>query len=689
MIRRDAETPTRIHRSRRALGLLLAAGAIAAPLSAVAVPATAASAAAAPIAGATSAGDSLFAGIGNGGYDVTHYGVDLAYATDGSIAATTTISATATTALSSFSLDFEGLTVTSVVVNGQAATFVREQDPAISKYKLVVTPQTPVDGDFTAVISYAGTPVQHTDPDGSSEGWSTTSDGATAVGQPVGTMTWLPSDNTPRDKATFDIALTVPTLLGGTSAAGVSNGVLTAQTPHADGTTTWAWKQSKPMATELALVSIGRYTEFQSTIPLQGGRSIPERSFVDPSTSPQALAEITSLRAELPEIFAFLEKKYGRYPGDATGVVVDNTDLGYALETQDRPFFEGSIDRETLVHELTHQWFGDAVTPADWGDIWLNEGPATYTPLVYDEEHGGPTAEDSLYDLWNSTPAGAPEWTIPPAKMTDAADLFGWQVYNRGAMTLEALRSAVTTPVFEEIMRRWYAERVGTSISTADFIALAEKVSGRSLGAFFQDWLYDADKPAWPATWTLALATPRAKASAVPAGSDLGYVVTATATGKVPLRGATVEVDLEALLATATLDPGSLPAGARLDGTTLLWTVPTTATGASATLPFTVHLDDPRRASLVDVGARAVTLGATCAGCTVSHTLVAAAVGTVEPAAAQPTLAATGTDAATPAAGALALVALGGLLLASGRRRRTVNVGAGATASRPESPRRR
>ena len=252
----------------RALAVLLAAGVLA-------VAPTTAAYAVDPIIGPQTSGDPLFPNVGNGGYDVTHYDIDLAWTGSGlgitpltsSIdAATATITATTTGApLSQFSLDFEGLTVGTVTVNGVAAAHSRIQDAGTTKYKLVITPATPVDGPFTTVVTYSGTPVSHTDDDGSKEGWNATTDGATFVNQPIGSMTGFPNNNTPSDKATYtftlDVPTTISTIAGSGAAAAVSNGVLVSSTPDTPsaGRTTWVWNQTKPMASELSLISIGKY----------------------------------------------------------------------------------------------------------------------------------------------------------------------------------------------------------------------------------------------------------------------------------------------------------------------------------------------------------------------------------------------------------------------------------------------
>lgn len=456
-------------------------------------------------AGAQTSGDSLFPDQGNRGYDVTNYDIELAWAATGAITATTAIAATTTAnPLSQFSFDLEGLTVSAVTVNGVAATFTRvAADP---KYKLVVTPATPVSGPFTTVVTYAGTPVSHTDADGSSEGWNTTAatEGAVALNEPVGAMTFFPTNNTPADKATFTTTITVPS-----AKKAVSNGVLTSTTTNLDGTTSYRWTQANQQASYLQLIGIGTYTVAESDVALTHG-SRHEWTYADPTTA--ATNHLAQRRRELSGVLKDIERRYGAYPGASVGLVVDTVPDGisYALETQDRPFFPSSVDRETMIHEFVHQWFGDSVSPTDWSDVWLNEGPATFIATqVIHHLYGGPSTKQDYHDLWSSTPASSTRWSTPVAGFDDPADLFGWQVYTRGAMVLEALRSTVGSATFTKIMRTYVVRFGGADATTAQFTALAEKISGRNLTAFFQDWVYDTDKPAWPATSDLAQQTRR------------------------------------------------------------------------------------------------------------------------------------------------------------------------------------
>ncbi|TXK09503.1 M1 family metallopeptidase [Microbacterium hatanonis] len=608
-----AAHPTRRRASR------FAAGAVA--LSLVGAGALGAAPAHAAEPGGQGTADSLFPNVGNTGYDVQHYDIDLAYdhATT-AIAATAEITAEADVELSSFSLDLEGLTVGSVTIDGAAATFSRVSDLPSTTHKLIVTPAAPVTGTFTTVVEYSGVPTRHTDPDGSYEGWVATADGATAVSEPVGAMTWFPSNNTPLDKATFDFSFTIPTAIttstGTGPAAAVSNGELISRTVNADDTTTWVWQQREQMTTYLSLASIGKYDVHESTITLPSGRTIPEWSFIDSDLSDARKTTSLASRAEIGAVLGWLETAYGPYPGNSTGIVVDNAGVGYALETQDRSFFDRSASRGTLIHELVHQWFGDAVTLSDWSDIWLNEGPAEHiTSQVEASLYDGDAIETVWYSAWNDTAADDAAWLTPVAGFDDPAELFGFQAYSRSAMALEALRLTIGDDEFDEIFRQWYLRLNGGDGSTADFIALSEDISGLDLQAFFQDWLFDLDKPTWPLTRTLEISPSTRSGVQLERGQGVQYTVEVGNVGPTDLQGGTVEIDLTGLVGSASvLEP--LAAGLTRSGDILTWAVPTVAQGApAASVSFTATVDDDATTGQLNVSVSAVDFGADCLLC--------------------------------------------------------------------------
>ena len=424
-------------------------------------------------------GDTLFPDQGNAGYDARAYHVRLRYrpATD-HLSARTTIRARAKHPLSSYSLDFAGMQVRQVMVDGLQANYTRRG------HKLVIRPRKPARGIFWTTVTYAGKPREHIDPDGSIEGWVRTPDGATALGEPVGIMTWVPSNNTPGDKARYTFRVNIPSAL-----KVAANGVLAKRARH--GTrTTWTWRETDPMSTYLATVSIGRYDLYSSSTTSITGRRIPIWSFVDPTTGRAAEA-----RRDLPSMIRFAERRFGPYPFDSSGMIIDDADVGYALETQSRPFFPFAADTITLVHEVAHQWYGNSVTLTDWHDIWLAEGFATYAEWMWEYAHGGSTPAER-FDRLYETPETGDLWHPAPTEFTDPADLFGTPVYFRGAMTLQVLRERVGSDAFFRILRAWAREHRHGNVRTAQFVALAERISGDDLDPLFSDWLTLDGKPA-------------------------------------------------------------------------------------------------------------------------------------------------------------------------------------------------
>lgn len=422
--------------------------------------------------------DPFFPRSGNHGYDVSHYDVALSYQPQrGRLRASTRIEAVATQPLRRFSLDLDGLRVTAVRVDGEAAAFRR------GRGKLKVLPRRPLArGEaFTAVVRYRGRPRKVIDPDGSEEGWIRTDDGAFGVGEPVGTAAWIPCDNTLRDKASFDFAVTVPRPL-----QGVANGRLIAVAPHG-ATRTFKWSEGEPMDPYLAVVDIGRGR-------LLHGRAdgLPTWTLADPRLA----ADSHLVLATLPEVIRFESKAFGPYPFDAAGSIVDAAPkVGYALETQTRPIYAYVPDVTTLVHETAHQWFGDSVGLQRWPQIWLNEGFATWTQWYYAEHHGGRSARQIFRKLERVPASDTAFWEPPSAHPGSAKHLFGASTYIRGAMTLEALRLQVGTADFLQILRLWASEHRYGSANIGQFITLAERVSGRDLGPLFQRWLYRRGKP--------------------------------------------------------------------------------------------------------------------------------------------------------------------------------------------------
>ncbi|MCX5095366.1 M1 family metallopeptidase [Streptomyces sp. NBC_00365] len=471
----------RPHQTTRRTTILRREAVVAAVPVAVAALLVAASPAAAGTVGSSGAGDTYFPLSGNGGYDVRHYDLTLGYDPQSRhLDGKAVITARATQRLTRFDLDFKGLKVTGVTVDRAKASYHRDGQ------ELVVTPRHSLqrNREFRVTVTYSGTPKPATDPDGSLDGWIPTDDGAFVASEPQGAMTWFPANSHPKDKASYDFAITVPK--GHTA---VANGVLRGQsTSH--GRTTFRWRQSEPMAAYLATATVGKFKVEQYTTP----DGLKVYNAVDPR---EATAAAPVLK-KLPSVLAWESGVFGPYPFRAAGAIVDRApQVGYALETQTRPVYDSAPDLSTLVHESAHQWFGDSVSLTAWKDIWLNEGFATYAEWLYAEQHGGKTAQQTFDSLY-ARPADSGLWAFPPADPGSGAHIFDTPVYARGAMALQKLRTAVGDGVFFRILRTWATEHRGGHGTTAQFIHLSERLSGKDLDVLFHTWIGTAGKPTAP-----------------------------------------------------------------------------------------------------------------------------------------------------------------------------------------------
>jgi aminopeptidase N len=446
--------------------------------------------------GASGAGDPFYPQAGNGGYDVRHYSLKLDYEPqneqlDGDV----TITARATQDLSSFNLDLRDLKVDGITVNGAAASFTRKGQ------ELTITPPAGLrkGREFTTRVLYGGHANYVNDPDHSKDGWIPTDDGAFVVNEPQGAPTWFPANDTPKDFATYDFAITVPE--GKTALA---NGRLVSTTDNG-ATTTWRWAESSPMVPYLTTATNGVFELRVGTV-----NGLPEYNAVDPQTrrfgqkSPEPDLAWSRLNATQGPALELFSELYGPYPYDSVGAIVDYApNVFYSLESQTKPNYWVVPSVGTIVHELAHQWFGDAVVLERWPDMWLNEGFATWSEWIWFERTGGPTAQqqfDDLYATLEDSDAGQDLWFPAPNGLADASELFHTPVYDRGAMTLQALRQKVGEATFLQIVRSWYAENKFSNVTTQDFIALAERVSGLQLDQFFQVWLFEEGRPE-PGSW--------------------------------------------------------------------------------------------------------------------------------------------------------------------------------------------
>lgn len=456
--------------------------------------------------GAEGVGDPLYAGLGNGGYDVQHYDVVLDYRpTDNALDGLVTIEAVATADLSAFNIDLKSMTVEDVTVDGRPATF-RHEEP-----ELVIEPDAPLAAGttFTVAVDYLGFPERvPTRAVPAPIGWFAEPDGVYVMSEPDATSSWVPVSDHPSDKATWSFSVTVPS-----DQQVAANGTLV-DTIVDGSSTTYVWNHDFPMATYLVALGIGRFDVVDGE-PTESGVAI--RDYFERPVD-QAIRQSFARQRDMIE---FYEDLFGPYPFEAYGALVVESRIGAfaALETQTLSTFpvdpsETSYPEFIVAHEAVHQWFGNSLTPAAWDDIWLNEGFATYFEWVWTAATQGQENPDAIaarnYALLSGqqfVDQGIPSAQIesiladnfPPPGTPPPDNLFNGAVYLRGALLLHALRQEVGDDAFFEAIRI-YADRYAYStVTTEDFRAVMEEVSGQDLGSFFTAWLDDPQIPAIPA----------------------------------------------------------------------------------------------------------------------------------------------------------------------------------------------
>ncbi|MCU0566668.1 MAG: hypothetical protein MUF49_08735 [Oculatellaceae cyanobacterium Prado106] len=441
--------------------------------------------------GASGVGDSLYPGFGNAGYDAQHYTLDL-NVTDvdsSTLNATTTMEAIATQSLSSFNLDFIGFDINGITVNGQPATFSREGQ------ELTITPTALIaEGDtFTVAVDYSGAPtpldsVAFTFP--VPTGWVIFDGGNYVLSEPDGAANYYPVNDHPLDRASYTFNVTVPEPF-----QVAANGVLESTTDNGD-TTTYRFEARDPMVSYLTTVNI--YSGFRLETDRTAG-GIPIRNYFAEDI-PEEKLELFDLQPEMVDFFSDI---FGPYPFELYGAVVVNAETGSALETQTLSIFGAdTLERpdleETIAHEVSHQWFGNDVALADWGDIWLNESFATYSQGLWVEysKGGQPALDQWVKDQYNFIARRFDTLVIPGEPPAD--DLFNSAVYEWGALGLHAVRLEIGDAAFFDSLKTYYDRYKGTNVKPEDFISVVEEVSDRDLQALFERWIYSPELASIP-----------------------------------------------------------------------------------------------------------------------------------------------------------------------------------------------
>lgn len=314
-----------------------------------------------------------------------------------------------------------------------------------------------------------------------------------SLSEPFLARTWWPSKDDPTDKAdSVRVRVTTPSNM-----IGASNGVLIAQTDNGNGTKTFVWQERYPITTYLVSLAISNYATFQDRFEYAPGQFLPLDYYVYPgqlSTARTAFANVPEMLRIYSNLFGpypFLSEKYGHAVFEWGGAMEHQTLTSIGTVSTNWEYI--------YAHELSHQWFGDLVTCSDWGNIWMNEGFASYCEALYAEARFGRSA---LHSYMNASLNGMTTWgsdAIYRYSTSETYYIFANTVYDKGAWVLHMLRHVIGDTAFFTIMRDYAYDPAFKfqNVSTEQFRDYCEAKTGKELDWFFQPWIYEPYFPVY------------------------------------------------------------------------------------------------------------------------------------------------------------------------------------------------
>ncbi|NND72580.1 MAG: M1 family metallopeptidase [Rhodothermales bacterium] len=374
-----------------------------------------------------------------------------------------------------------GMHVSAVMVDGSDVSYTHEADALLISLASESSP-----GERISVsIVYSGIPAtgliigpnKHGDRTFFSDNW------------PNKARNWLPTIDHPYDKATCEFVVDAPVHY-----QVISNGLLVEETDLQDGFRRTHWRQSVPIATWLYAIGVARFAV--DYVDSFEGKSIQtwvyhqdrDNGFYDFAVPTKAAMQFYSMMV-------------GPYSYEKLANVQSNS-VGGGMEAATAIFYgDASVTgdrserwRNVIIHEVAHQWFGNAVTEYDWDDVWLSEGFATYFTLLFIEHAYGRDAFvdglESSYRRVKSFYDSRPDYVLVHNNLSDMSQVTTSQTYQKGSWVLHMLRYVVGDDSFWSGIQSYYQEFRDLNATTSDFQRHMEEASGQDLDTFFRQWLY-------------------------------------------------------------------------------------------------------------------------------------------------------------------------------------------------------
>ena len=453
--------------------------------------------------------------------DVLHYDLEIALSdTSDTILGEATLTALLLDATVPFlRLDFSGLAVTEVAAGQVGQPLVPQPLPTAAaelgpagKLLVQVPPGMEAEDTLQIRVRYGGRPVDglilgktvHGEPSAFADNW------------PNRARFWFPSVDHPSDKATVAYTVHVPprwqVIATGHQVAPPAQARLDAL-GGGRGKRTWRWESRVPIPTYSMVLGATAFRIWsEGTASCGAAPASPRADGCIDVTSwvfPQDVAYGEEVFDRAPEMVDFFTRTIGPFPYEKLANVQSATRFG-GMENSSAIFYSqlgmarGLLSESTVSHEIAHQWFGDAVTEADWHHLWLSEGFATYFGDLYFEEAVGPEdfqarMEESRQGYLTSDLVDRP---IFDREERSLFALLNANNYLKGGWVLHMLRGVMGDEAFFRGIQEYYRRHVHQSVLTEDFQRVMEEVAGTDLDWFFHQWIYQPGYPMLGVEWS-------------------------------------------------------------------------------------------------------------------------------------------------------------------------------------------
>ena len=388
--------------------------------------------------------------------------------------------------------DSRGMTVSEVASSDGPVTFTHQND------ELFITLPAPTRTNQRSqyTVRYRGIPAtgliigpnKHGDRTFFSDNW------------PNRARHWLPTIDHPYDKATSELIVTAPNHY-----QVVSNGLKIEETDLPGDMRLTHWKQSVPIATWLYNLGVARFAV--QHVGDHKGKAIQTWVYYQDRD-----AGFYDFAVPTEQVLDFYGDWVGPYSYEKLANIQSNS-VGGGMEAASSIFYgDNSVTgerttrwRNVIIHEIAHQWFGNAVTENDWDHVWLSEGFATYFTLLFREHQYG--RDDFVQGLKQSRDRVRsfyeenPHYRIVHDNLDDMSRVTSSQTYQKGGWTLHMLRGVVGDDAFWKGIQDYYRRYRDKNASTDDFRRAMEEASERDLSEFFHQWLYQGGALEYEGDW--------------------------------------------------------------------------------------------------------------------------------------------------------------------------------------------